>query len=109
MNSINLRGPEFTFFPPGLVDGEAEYHARAMAGGVVFIRVGSGLSPVGFDVPRTVAARRGYAGDLENMVRDAIGQALRDGVFDAHPAETVYLDEDAPRWLGNLIRVEEEN
>jgi len=107
MATIPSNGHEFTFFPPGVEDGEAQYRAVANPASVVFLRIGSDLQPIDFDVPRSVATSLGVVGDLENIVRHAIGQALRDHVFDDHPADTVYLDGDAPRWLGNLTKVQQ--
>lgn len=106
MATIPLNGHEFTFFTPEVVDGEGEYRAVVNPTSVVFLRIGAGLQPVAFDVPRSVATSLGIAGDLESIVRHAIGQALRDHVFDVHPSDTVYLDGDAPRWPGELTRVQ---
>lgn len=105
MNPIPLNGPEFTFFPPGLESGEAKYSALANQLSVVFWRVDANLPPIGVVVSRDVVGRLGIAGDTEAIVRRAIGQALRDKLFDTHPNEDAHLDADAPPWLGNLTRV----
>lgn len=102
MSTIQLDSHEFTFFPPGLDDGEFKYSALVTGFAVVFGRIDQPeLGPVGFDVPRRFIEKFRYESPSE-LARYAIGQALRDGLFNTHPSETAYLDEDAPRWAGNL-------
>ena len=105
MTTVQLHGHEFTFFPPGLNDGEFKYSALVTGLAVVFGRIDHPeLGPIGFDVPRRVAEKI-RPGSPSDLARYAIGQALRDGLFNTHPLETAYLDEDAPRWAGNLSTV----
>lgn len=102
MTTYQLDGHEFTFYPPGLDDGEFKYSALVTGLAVVFARIDHPeLGPIGFDVPRRVTEKFQYESPAD-LARYAIGQALRDGLFNTHPSETAYLDGDAPRWAGNL-------
>jgi hypothetical protein len=105
MSTVKLESNEFTFFPPGVDGGEFQYSALVAGVGVVLARIDHPeLGPIGFDVPRRVAEKI-RPESPSDLARYAIGQALRDGLFNAHPSETAYLDEDAPRWAGNLTAV----
>ncbi|HIE5943628.1 hypothetical protein [Burkholderia cepacia] len=106
MKELELGTAEFTFFPIGLDDGEAAHRAvfvGAAASYVVNIfRINSKKSlRIGVDIPRPIAEAKQY-NCAADVVRDAIGQALRDNLFNNPPTDMVYLDEDAPRWKGNL-------
>lgn len=109
MVPARLDSVEFTFFPIGMNDGEA-IHRATFVGSlnlpiVTLFRSGGRKSTrIAFDVPRTVAEAKGYT-DPSEVVRDAIGQALRDNLFSAPPDDVVYLDGDAHRWAGNLLTV----
>ncbi|TAM02031.1 MAG: hypothetical protein EPN70_18020 [Paraburkholderia sp.] len=107
MARVELQILEFTFSPPGLDKGPAKYHAMVVCGSmpsVVLTRLGSKIRPIGFDVQRNVAIEKAFK-DGEAIVRAAIGQALRDGLFNNHPDVAVYLDVDAPDWDGNLKHI----
>jgi len=101
-----LESCEFSFVRDGR---ETEY--RAMFTGtltfptVVLTRYADASAPpIGFDVPRTVALAKRYESEMD-VVRDAIGQAVVDRLFDSPQHSTVYLRADAPRWDGKLREV----
>lgn len=97
---------EFTFFPPGLDDGDVE-HRAVLKGAVDFyvvhiFRINSKKSVrISVEIPRTIAQAKRYD-SASNVVRDAIGLAMRDNLFNNPPNDIVYLDVDVPRWTGNL-------
>ena len=94
---------EFAFCPSGSESGSSSYIAVVThESSVVFIRIGSKFRAFGVVVPRIHEDQ--YTGvTAEFLARRAIGIALRDGFFDAHPEAPVYLDADAPYWFGTLI------
>jgi hypothetical protein len=99
---MNLKSAEFVFIPPN-AEGESVTYSVVVAHGlsVVFVRMGSKLRPFGVIVPR-LAEERYTEIDAETLARCAIGLALRDGLFNKHPDEPVYLDADGPQWQGQL-------
>ncbi|MFX1767349.1 hypothetical protein PWP93_33165 [Paraburkholderia sp. A1RI-2L] len=106
MDELLLDSVEFTFFAVGLDHGEVEHRAMfigtlALPVVVIFRSDGKGAARIAFDVPRRIAQANHYTNHAD-VVRDAIGQAARDDLFDHPPDGTVCLDGAAPRWAGNL-------
>ncbi|WP_412021934.1 hypothetical protein [Burkholderia cepacia] len=102
MTTIQLVGREFTFSLPQHDGSKFEYRALVAGHAVVLSRIAdSSVGPIGFDVPRANWEKFQYQ-DAAELVRLAIGQAVDEGLFAAHPSETVYLRDDAPRWPGVL-------
>jgi len=99
---MNTKSTEFTFIPPNTECEAAKYSGVVTQGlSVVFIRTGSRLRPFSVLVPRLDEER--YAGiDAETLARCAIGLALRDGLFNRHPDEPVYLEAGVAPWTGSL-------
>ncbi|RAR54624.1 hypothetical protein C7401_124121 [Paraburkholderia unamae] len=106
MDILSLDSIEFTFSLMGLDDGEAAHRALfvgtlALPVVVLYRADGKRSVRIAFDVPRHIAQGRHYI-NHSDVVRDAIGQAIRDNLFNHPPGETVYLDGNAPRWAGIL-------
>ncbi|SDE37353.1 hypothetical protein [Paraburkholderia lycopersici] len=106
LDTVNLDSVEFTFFPTGIEGGGAAHRAMfigtlALPVVVIFRADGKRSARIAFDVPGYVAQARHYTNHAD-VVRDAIGQATRDNLFNAPPDGTVLLEGDAPRWAGHL-------
>ncbi len=106
VDELLLDSVEFTFFAIGLDHGEVEHHAMfigtlALPVVVIFRADGKAEVRIAFDVPRYIAHAHHYINHAD-VVRDAIGQAARDDLFNHPPDGTVCLDGDAPRWAGDL-------
>ncbi|SDE37119.1 hypothetical protein [Paraburkholderia lycopersici] len=106
MELVTLDAVEFTFFPVALETGKVAHRAMfigtlALPVVVIYRADGKRSARIAFDVPRDVAKAKHYA-DHADVVRDAIGQAIRDNLFDNPPEATNALANDAPRWPGNL-------
>jgi hypothetical protein len=102
ISTMNFKSAEFTFISRN-AEGEAARYSVVVTQGLttMFIRTGSRLRPFSVLVPRLDEDR--YTGiGAEALARCAIGLALRDGLFDRHPDEPVYLEGDVPQWSGNL-------
>ena len=96
---------EFTFFPPDLKSGEAKYIALVHTlRSVVLGRIGVNFRAIDFEISSAMARELG-CDSAEEIARRAVGQALRDDLFNTPPASTVSIDDDAPRWSGKLTRV----
>jgi hypothetical protein len=107
VDELLLDSVEFTFMPPGLEEGEVGHRAMfigtlALPVVVIFRSDGRKFARIAFDVPRTIAEAKHYTNHAD-VVRDAIGQATRDDLFNHPPDGTVCLDGKAPRWTGGLL------
>ncbi|CAB3788115.1 hypothetical protein LMG28688_02612 [Paraburkholderia caffeinitolerans] len=106
MDELLLDSVEFTFFVIGFEHAEIAYRAMfigtlALPVVVIFRSDGGQSARIAFDVHRDIAQAKHYINHAD-VVRDAIGQATRDGLFDHPPKGTVCLDGDAQRWAGDL-------
>jgi hypothetical protein len=111
VDTLSLDSIEFTFIPIGLEEGESTHRALfvgtlALPVIVIYRADGRKTARIAFDVPRHLAQAMHYTNHAD-VVRDVIGQAMRDNLFNQPPATTVYLDGMVPRWAGNLQLVHE--
>jgi hypothetical protein len=92
----------FDLFPIQIAEGEVQYRAAAVYEAVRFFRI-TGGGDFTVNVPRELYEQLLQV-SAENLVRHAIGMALRDDLFNNPPTSYVQLDGDAPAWRGNLTK-----
>ncbi len=69
---------------------------------VLLSRMDSEAMVVAFEIPRVKLARSRRLSS-EALVRTAIGQGIRDGVFESAGSSWREFDLDSPTWTGDLL------